>query len=156
MKLALTAVFVKDMEKSKAFYSNVLGLETELDSGTHVSFHTGLSLWQEDAALSIIYGRHAAEGSGNRFELCFESPDLIKSYEHAVSSGAALICPITEQPWGQMVFRMYDPDGHIIEVAEAFEVTIKNLLLSGLSIDAVSARTTIPAAEIRKMLDSGA
>lgn len=151
MKLALTAVFVKDIKKSREFYSGVLRLEEHMDSGVHLSYNCGLSLWQEDSALETIHGGKSQPGSGNRFELCFESEDLEGDFARVNDSGAEVISPVAEQPWGQRVFRVYDPEGHIVEVAEPLTMTVKRFIAAGLSAQEISAKTTIPSEIVEQM-----
>ncbi|QAR32431.1 glyoxalase [Geovibrio thiophilus] len=151
MKLALTAVFVKDMEKSRAFYSGILGLKEHMDSGVHLSYNCGLSLWQEDAALGTIHSEKVPAGGGSRFELCFESEDLKADFARVKSGGARVISPVAEQPWGQRVFRVYDPDGHIVEVAEPLTMTVKRFISAGLSVREIADKTTIPAEIVEQM-----
>ncbi len=153
MKLALTAVFVKDIKKSREFYSGVLRLGEHMDSGVHLSYDCGFSLWQEDFALETIHGGKSQSGSGNRFELCFESEDLEADFARVNDSGAEVLSPVAEQPWGQRVFRVYDPEGHIIEVAEPLTATVRRFLSAGLSVREISAKTTIPEEIVEQMAE---
>ncbi len=49
--------------------------------------------------------------------LYFESDDLDAAFA-LVASKAPIIHPIKIQDWGGRVFRIYDPDGHIVEIGE--------------------------------------
>lgn len=151
MKLVLTAVFVKNMEKSREFYSGTLGLEEHMDSGVHLSYTSGFSLWQEDAALATIGLAKTPAETGSRFELCFESEDLDADFARAVSGGVEVISPVQEQPWGQKVFRVYDPDRQIVEVAEPLEMTVKRFTAAGMSPQEISDKTTIPLDIVKHM-----
>jgi catechol 2,3-dioxygenase-like lactoylglutathione lyase family enzyme len=151
MKLSLTAVFTKDIEKSKNFYVNALGQTVDLDNGVHVSFRSGFSLWDENSASSVIFGKECETRSGNGFELCFETEELEKAFAQADEYGAEIISPITEQPWGQRVFRVFDPDGHIVEVAEPLAMSVSNLIKGGMTAGQVSQKTTIPLEVVKAM-----
>jgi hypothetical protein len=63
-----------------------------------------------------------------------------------------LVHPITEQPWAARVLRAYDPDGHLVELAEPMDVVTRRLAADGQSTDAISKRTGMPVAAIEKML----
>ena len=43
---ASTVLFVKDINKSKRFYCDLLELEINHDFGTNIEFKLGLSIWQ--------------------------------------------------------------------------------------------------------------
>jgi hypothetical protein len=56
----------------------------------------------------------------------------------------AVVHPLREQPWGQRVLRVYDPDGHIVEVGEPMPAVIMRFLAEGLSPEAIAQRTAMP------------
>jgi hypothetical protein len=58
-----------------------------------------------------------------------------------------------EQPWGQRVVRLYDPDGHIVEVGETMEAVAKRFLGKGLSAEETAGRTSIPVEFVRACMD---
>jgi len=47
--------FVEDIQKSKHFYSEVLGQKIVADFGRNVGFEGGLSIWEKDYALNVIF-----------------------------------------------------------------------------------------------------
>ena len=51
---------------------------------------------------------------------------------------------IIEYPWGQRDIRIYNPDMHIIEIAESMESVIKRFLSQGMSVEEISERTMYP------------
>jgi hypothetical protein len=50
---------------------------------------------------------------------------------------------IREQPWAKKVMRMYDPDGHIIEIGEHMETVVWRLFQQGLSSDQIREKTAM-------------
>lgn len=49
-----------------------------------------------------------------------------------------------EQPWRQMVIRVYDPDMNIVEIGESLEYLCFRLSKDGLTIEEISAAAGIP------------
>jgi catechol 2,3-dioxygenase-like lactoylglutathione lyase family enzyme len=138
MKYTGVCIAVRDMEKSKAFYKNIFGLNVELDFGANVVLTSGLSLQTLSSWCEWFIGGREAAFRGLSSELCFETEDF-GAFEEKLA-GLELIHPPMEQPWGQRVVRFYDPDGHMIEVGEAMGSLVKRLMNSGMSIVETAAR----------------
>jgi catechol 2,3-dioxygenase-like lactoylglutathione lyase family enzyme len=112
--------FVRDMDRSKSFYRDTLGLKVLQDFGGFVLFETGFAIheggslettvWREPAPAQEPYGRR-------NLLLYFEHDDVDAAYE-AIAPHVTLIHAVERQAWGQRVFRFYDPDGHAIEIGE--------------------------------------
>ena len=49
-----------------------------------------------------------------------------------------------EQPWGQRVFRIYDPDKHMVELGEPMTAVIKRYLNQGMTPIEVAKRMSMP------------
>ena len=49
-------LLVKDIEKSKHFYNTILGQNIVMDFGRNVGFEGGLSIWEWEYALNLIFG----------------------------------------------------------------------------------------------------
>lgn len=49
-----------------------------------------------------------------------------------------------EHTWGQRVVRFFDPDCHIIEVAESIRIVCKRFLDSGMTPEQVAERMNVP------------
>ncbi|MGZ9720522.1 VOC family protein [Rhizobium miluonense] len=112
--------FVGDIERSKAFYRDVMGLEILSDFGNFVLFETGFAIhdgksleqtvWRTSSEIPEPYGRR-------NVLLYFEHDDVDAAFEK-VAPHVELIHPVERQEWGQRVFRFYDPDGHAVEIGE--------------------------------------
>ncbi len=146
-----SVLFVKDVDVSRKFYEGKLRQEVELDHGECVVFKAGFSIWLKDYAHNLIFkGRHdVLEGHG--VELYFETNNIKATRDRLIEAGAGLVHDIEEQPWGQRVFRAYDPDGNIIELAEPMEIVIKRYLAQGSSIEDTVRRTSMPLDIVRQV-----
>lgn len=120
MKLKNILVVVDDVERSKKFYHDLFGLEVVKDFGGNVILTEGLVL-QERTAWEALTGRKTVRGDGDA-ELYFEENDLdffLEKAEGYPEPVRYLNPPGTGQDaGGRRVVRLYDPDGHMIEVAE--------------------------------------
>lgn len=116
MKLKNVLIVVNDMEKSKAFYKDLFGLNVILDNEGNVILTEGLvlqdaSIWKKFIEKDIIPRNHAAE-------LYFEEADIqgfvekLENYREPIQ----YVNRLMEHSWGQKVVRFYDPDGNLIEV----------------------------------------
>ena len=148
-------LFVKDMAASRHFYEQLLGQQVDMDFGANVGYVGGLSLWEESSALDVMFHRkpegEARLGREN-LETYFEIEDLDAMLQALTADGVALVHPIIEQPWGQRALRAYDPDGHIVEVAEPMIVVLRRFVASGMDVEAIHARTWMPIPAIEQML----
>ncbi len=151
MKYKNPLLVVTDMERSKAFYKEVLGLEVILDFGANVTLTGGVCLqtketWQafidrkED---EIVFG-------GNNTEIYFEEDDFDAFAEKLQKiAGIAYVHPVLEHRWGQRVVRFYDPDKHIIEVGENMEMVCRRFLDSGMTDEETVVRMDVPLEYIK-------
>ncbi|HRM91879.1 MAG TPA: glyoxalase/bleomycin resistance/dioxygenase family protein, partial [Thomasclavelia ramosa] len=61
--------------------------------------------------------------------------------------------PIKKYNSQQRVVRIFDPDNHMIEIGEAMDVVITNLLLAKKDIDEVSRITQYPIDYVRNIFN---
>ena len=156
-------IFVKDMGASRRFYEDLMEQELEFDFGANVSYVGGLALWQVDRAHEVVFASPSEDGAPSvdgapsagvgqgELELYFETDDLdavVKLFEEA---GVTFVHPLREQPWGQRVVRVYDPDGHIVEVGEPMWVVVQRFLAQGMSTATVAERTSMPLAVVEQI-----
>jgi len=151
MKYESTAVFVGDIERSKLFYENVIGLRQMMDNGEHVAYLSGFSIWKRDSAVGLL-GVKKSDSKVYNFELCFSSEDIHEDYKRVRESGAEIFSELAEQPWSQFVFRVYDPDRNIIEIGEELEETFLRLLHDGNTLEEVSRMTFTKPDDIKRIL----
>lgn len=149
MKYQGCLLAVQDISASKHFYENVLHQITVMDIGVHVTFD-GFSLQQGYAELVGISVDSVKEKSHN-FQVYFEVEDLDKVYAELKSiSGLQWVHEIKEYPWGQRDIRVYDPDKHIVEIAEDMNTVIKRFFSQGMTAEEVSNRTMFPLEAVKQ------
>ena len=118
MRLKNILIVVEDIERSKRFYRDLFGLRTIADFDGNVVLTEGLALqdrrvWERLVQKEIVYG------DGDK-ELYFEENNLdhfLEKLEH-YPKPVRYLTPLTEYEWGKRVVRIYDPDGHVIEIGE--------------------------------------
>ena len=143
MKYISTLIAVSDMEKSRQFYHDVLGMQVVADFGANVSLDGGLVLQTLDTWKSFIR-TNEVDLPNNAGELYFEQEDMDAFCEHLKQFDIRYVHPLFEHRWGQRVVRFYDPDMHIIEVGEKLDAVILRFVEQGLSAEETAARMDIP------------
>ena len=148
MKMKNPLVVVRDMDISKAFYREVLGLRVISDLGANVVLTGGLALqteesWQSFTGKEITYG-------GNDGEIYFEEDDFDRFVDRLGKlEGIEYVHKPVEHRWGQRVVRFYDPDRHIIEVGENIKTVCQRFLDSGMTPEEVAARMDVPLKAVK-------
>ncbi len=142
MKYTSTLIAVSDMEKSKQFYHDVLGMNVVADFGANVTLDGGLVMQTLDTWKSFIRTDKVILPN-NAGELYFEDEDLDAFCDHLKQFDIRYVHPLFEHRWGQRVVRFYDPDGHIIEVGEKLDAVILRFMGQGLSAEETAARMDI-------------
>ena len=121
MKHVDTIVLVEDIQRSKTFYTETLGLEILHDWGNMLIFTERFSIHQADRLLpeheAAQFREHGRQGRGN-VVVYFEVGDIQQAYAQMQDRAVEFVHGIVELPW-QKIFRIYDPDRHIIEIGEA-------------------------------------
>lgn len=146
MKLKNPLLVVRDLEKSKAFYREVLGLRVVMDFGANVTLTGGVSLQSLDSWREIIRAKgQAITFHGNDAELYFEE-ERFDAFLEALGRREDMeyVHPAYEHPWGQRAVRFYDPDHHIIEVGENIKAVCRRFLDAGMTPQEVAQRMDTP------------
>lgn len=143
MKYMSTLIAVKDMENSKKFYHDVLGLNVVADFGANVTLDGGVVLQTIDTWKSFIKTDKVILPN-NAGELYFEEDDMDDFVNHLKSFDISYVHELFEHRWGQRVVRFYDPDKHIIEVGEKLDAVVQRFIDSGLSAEETAVRMDIP------------
>ena len=140
-----TLIAVKDMEKAKRFYFDILGLEVVDDFGANVVLTGGISLQTADTWTTFIRKKEKEiVYANNASELYFETNEIDGFIDKLSNfSDIVYLHPLLEHSWGQRAVRFYDLDGHIIEVAENIVMVVKRFVASGLSIDETAKRMDV-------------
>lgn len=137
-------LLVENVEKSKKFYTEILGQQIKMDFGRCVEFIGGFSIWQCTYAHKMMGITEETLSANNNAELYFEIHDLDKFFKKIKSKKIRFVHEIIEQPWVQRCFRIYDPDNHIIECGEPMTVAIERLYDQGLTHNQIMNKTLMP------------
>ncbi|MTG90528.1 bleomycin resistance protein [Cellulosimicrobium sp. BIT-GX5] len=109
---------VADVERSLGFYRDLLRGTVEHafpDDGppVYVSVHVGGS------PLGIGLDDGTAPAGVPRTALWVYVDDCDRAVEHLAAAGVPVLEPPTDQPWGERVARVQDPDGTVVVLGQA-------------------------------------
>ena len=148
MKYQSVMLVVRNMEKSKEFYKDILDLNVVADFGANVILTNNIALQELDKWREFIDNKEVIL-NGNDKELYFEEDNFDEFVEKLENRNIDFVHRVIEHSWGQKAVRFYDLDMHIIEVAEPLEIVIKRFLNSGLSIEETAKRMDVPVEYIK-------
>ena len=100
----------KQLDASRQFYADVLGLEVAMDMGFIVTLVSPtnptaqVTLMRDDGSSAILP------------QISVEVADVDEVHARAVSRGFKVVYPLTNEPWGVRRFFVTDPNGTIINV----------------------------------------
>lgn len=152
MKFQLALLAVKDVEASKRFYGELFGQTVTLDLGRNVTFSGGFAIQQDFAWLTGIEEASVKERTHN-MELYFEADDFdafmqkLGAYENV-----RYVHPPKKYEWQQRVVRIYDPDGHMIEIGESMQVIARRYLARGYSVEETAEIIQHPAEFVKNCI----
>lgn len=119
-QLGYVILWCENLEVAIEFYTQILGFSQKARHGDYVELGTGATTLGLVARQFVRDGLHLEVpplGPEN-LELGIVVPrdDVTSTFERAVAAGAKSIQPPHEQPWGQLVSYIRDPDGHLLEI----------------------------------------
>ena len=157
MKLKNPMLVVEDMERSKKFYKEVLGLRVLLDFGANITLTGGLCLQTKDSYEEFIeVSKDDIKFGGNDFEIYFEenkAREFDKFIEKLNSmNDIKYVHKVKEHSWGKRVVRIYDPDNHIIEIGEDMKNVCKRFADSGMNNEEIAVRMDVPVKFVNSLL----
>lgn len=135
MRYCNTLIAVKDMDKSLRFYKTLFGQEVAVDLGECKTLACGLSLQERFDELAG-FASETMQYRSNTMELYFDTEDfdgfleLLKSHPEVERLHEAKTFP-----WLQRGIRIYDPDGHLIEVSESMYTVACRQFAAGKDIE---------------------
>jgi catechol 2,3-dioxygenase-like lactoylglutathione lyase family enzyme len=150
MKMNHVLLQVSDMERSRAFYEELMGLRLQHDFGKHMSFTHGLSIHERGDYDKLIGSRIPTD---HKAILYFESDDLEADLKAVIEAGTTLIHKIETQPWNQRLFRCLDPDGNLVEVGESVRELVLRLHREGMDREKILETTQLPHDMVDYALD---
>ena len=118
-------LFVEDLQKSRVFYHEVLGLDVEFEDDQSVGFKIeGLAfiVLQVDRARVQLQGEPTAtpRAGATAFLTAF-TEDVDALHANLVARSIHFFQTPTDQPWGMRTAYFKDPDGHVWEIAQPIE-----------------------------------
>lgn len=151
-----TIIVVDDVLKSRTLYEGILGCKVTDDFGIYnVGFEGGLALYKR-TLFQELAGDIEIKPAANDFVLYFEV-EAINVFEKAIQdAGFTFIHKVREQPWGQNVFRFYDYDNHIIEIAEAMPGVVKRMYDKGMTVTDIAQKTGYTEDKVMQKLSEAA
>lgn len=154
MKLKNILIVVSDIEKSKAFYKDLFGLEVVADFDGNVVLTEGLAL-QEKRIWEQFIEKKVAVG-GNDAELYFEENNIDAFLKKLEDSNYPMeyLNKCKEHDWGQRMIRIYDPDRHVIEIGESMEYVARRFLNMGMTVEQVAQKTQLPFAQVQEIFNN--
>jgi predicted enzyme related to lactoylglutathione lyase len=113
MNLGFVVLYVRDMEKVKAFYTDILGLTVveSVSSPTFVTLRSdgGSLLALQDKAAAVMAPAH--EDQPGNVELSFEVDDVNETWRRWKEQGVTVVADPVDLPFGRY-FLAQDPEGH--------------------------------------------
>lgn len=152
VKFQSSVLFVKDMNRSLWFYQEILGQEVKFNHGDINIGFDGFALWEKAYASTQVWGVAEAAKTNLALELYFETETLSKLSELLSKNQIKFVQQINEAPWGQLSFRIEDPDGNVVEVGEPLPVMVKRMVASGMSHQEIMQKSTLSIKVIEQML----
>jgi catechol 2,3-dioxygenase-like lactoylglutathione lyase family enzyme len=110
MRVFRVAIPASDIQRSRRFYEDVLGLEADHTVPSRLYFHCG------DVILAVIDWKVEPLGPfrSTPENLYLATGDLERAHERAAANRADRLTPIETRPWGERSFYCRDPDGNLL------------------------------------------
>jgi lactoylglutathione lyase len=123
VRLGYAILFVSDLERSVAFYRDVLGLPFRFSNESYAEFST-------EGAKFALYARSrlpelirveapAGAAPWPQGEVAFFCDDVDAEHVRLVAEGVRVLAPPTDRPWGERTLHVADPDGNVVELTKA-------------------------------------
>ena len=131
----------------------ILNQQVAADFGIYnVGFEGGFAMYKKALFQELVDGLDIV-GKSNSFVLYFEVENLAELEEEIVRNGFEFIHKTREQPWKQRVFRFYDYDNHIVEIAEKMDAVSHRLYQEGKTIEEISELTGMPVNQVLQQIN---
>jgi lactoylglutathione lyase len=113
-------LFVENLQRAAAFYTEVLGFEMGKESEDYISVRRGNAIiglgLVEKLADSHYLKPKADERKGVGVEIVLEVDGLEETYQNIVNLNYPIHTELANRPWGSTDFRIVDPDGYYIRI----------------------------------------
>ena len=113
-------LFVADLERSLAFYRDLIGLPFKLEGDGYLEFATKgtrFGLYDRNR-LGELTGQGPEAPAMPGGEVVFLVGDVDAEAERLKAAGVAILKGPVDRPWGHRTVHVEDPDGFVVELAE--------------------------------------
>jgi lactoylglutathione lyase len=119
-RVGYVILFVADLERSTAFYRDVVGLPFKLQGDGYVEFATEGSRFglYDRNRLGELTGQDAEAPGRPGGEVVFLVGDVDAEAERLRGAGARVLKGPLDRAWGHRTLHVEDPDGFVVELAE--------------------------------------
>ena len=108
--------FVKDLDRTEAFYRDVLGIATEKTES-----HEGPFLMAQSGEVTLVFFQ-GDEAPGRSPVAVFGLEGGIEDIVDAlVAQNVEIVIPVSEAPDGGLTSDFLDPDGHVLSLYQSAE-----------------------------------
>lgn len=118
MRRIVPNIYSDDIEKSKQFYTEFLGMDLAMDMDWILTF---VSKENKTAQISIFRNDKNEPLDNSAIFLSIEVSDIDEWYEKAKKQKIKIVYPITNEDWGVRRFFIKDPNGVTINLLTHLE-----------------------------------
>lgn len=156
LKFVCPLVVVDEIAPSRYFYEQILGQKVKDDFGENVSFEGDFAIHLKPKYQALLgdVAQYPVTKKAHNGELYFETDEIETIYQGLKQAEVEFIHVIREQPWGQRVVRLYDPDGYIVEIGEMMEIAVERLYRQGLSIERIIQKSSMPREFVEQVIQN--
>jgi lactoylglutathione lyase len=119
-RLGYVILFVADLDRSVAFYRDVIGVPFKLEGDGYVEFATQgarLGLYDRNRLAELTgQGPEPPDGPGGEVVLLVEDVDAEAA--RLTKAGVTILSGPVDRAWGHRTVHVSDPDGFVVELAE--------------------------------------
>ena len=122
-RLGYVILFVSDLNRSVAFYRDVIGVPFRLEGDGYVEFATRgarFGLYDRNR-LEELTGQGAELPGAPGGEVVFLVEDVDAEAARLRAAGAAILSGPVDRDWGHRTLHVLDPDGFVVELAEEIQ-----------------------------------
>jgi len=146
----LPLLAVSDIERSVRFYCELFDTAVSLDLGGNITLECGIGLQSGFDRLTGL-DPAAVRFRSNDMELYFETDDFDAFLSRIDKLKPEFVHRPKKHDWQQRAVRIYDPDGHIIEIGEDMDCVIRRILHQTGDVAETASLTHYPLEYVAKL-----